>query len=469
MKKIILSFVILLCLFSLIPEHKLWADEEETSNKEDNTNNKENDLEHICDPKREDYDAEDPKVKLCPKYNYEKARSTNKHIQELERMYKELDIKSEEARKAATKAKERADLLKIEINALNEQIKIIKEKIKVLNKEIEKNKTIENQLNERVLNRMRNAQKKMHFNPFLDFLLGASSFEDLNRRTYGLNALMSKDNDDRKKIIEILKKLENDRLELAKNEKALDEKIEVLNVKEAEVTAELKLYQKALDEINAEKEEVLMELEKEKRNYADLASRSDLSGLPSSAGLISPAPGASINAGTWYYPSSFGGGVHLGVDYGLGLGSSLYAPANGIVIVSSDGCEYGYLGDRCSGNGNGVAYGGNQVYIMVAANGSVYVVSFSHLLKGSPVGIGPIKQGDYVGKVGSSGNSTGPHCHVELFYLGEGEMEDIQNDYLKRNYSQSFNCGWGYSALDRLCENGVGAPCRLKPENYLGS
>ena len=36
------------------------------------------------------------------------------------------------------------------------------------------------------------------------------------------------------------------------------------------------------------------------------------------------------------------------------------------------------------------------------------------------------------------------------------------------NGDLSFGAGWGYSALSRLCANGVGAPCRVKPESVFG-
>lgn len=427
--------------------------------------------ESYCDSTSEDYHDDDTlQVERCKLYRQHKLGKSNALIQRLEKEAKEIQENLEEARKNANAYHEEAKKYEPDIRSLQEKVRELNQQISKLTEDVEKNRSLVEDLNERVIERMRNAQKTMHFNPFLDFLLGSHDLADLNRRSYGIQAVMSKDNEDRTKLIKIIEKLKSDEAKLQKSKQEVEKKKNDLENKQAELSKMEEYYQQVAKEYQKKIDANRNEQESARKSYAEIAEQLDLSTVPSSSGLISPARGASINAGTWYYPGSFGGGVHLGVDYGLSIGSDLVAPANGVVIVSSDGCGYGYLGDSCSGDGNGVAYGGNQVYIMVAAGGKIYVISYSHLLKGSPIQLGTIvQQGDYVGKVGSSGNSTGAHCHIELFYLGEGDMDDLQNDYLHRHYSQSFNCGWGVAALDRLCENGVGAPCRLKPENYLGS
>ena len=35
-----------------------------------------------------------------------------------------------------------------------------------------------------------------------------------------------------------------------------------------------------------------------------------------------------------------------------------------------------------------------------------------------------ILQDEVIGAVGSSGSSTGPHCHIEMYYLGNGDLYD---------------------------------------------
>ena len=398
-------------------------------------------------------------------YLLEENRNT---INELEDALANLEEEFDNAVAVANEAKAEIDILEAEIATLNNEISKLEAKIAVLEEDIAENEVLVEELNQRVLTRMREAQASMHFNPYLDFLLGSTSFDDLMRRSYGVEAIVSKDEEDRDELIETITKLDADKKELDDSKAELDSKRQTLLESQAYYYEMEETYLAIADEIEAEIIDKQNELDNVRQNYSDILSQiGDISGIPSSAGLLSPAPGASINEGTWYYN---GGGVHLGVDYGLGMGASLYAPANGVVILSADGCpSTGYLGDGCGANIGGVYAGGNQVIMIVSAQDRVYGVSFFHLQQGSPTGTGTIAEGDYVGRVGSSGNSTGPHCHIELYYLGEGDMADIQNDYLLRDYTLGFNCGWGYAGLDRLCENGVGAPCRLRPELYFGT
>ena len=406
--------------------------------------------------------------KECDAYRAFLLEENRNTIKDLEDALANLGEEFDKAVEVANNAKGEISALANQIDKLNVEITELQTKVKALESDIAKNQVLVDELNARVIDRMRKAQETMHFNPYLDFLLGSSSFDDLMRRSYGVDAITSKDEEDRDKLIETIKKLDADKAELDKNLHELADKEKVLKENQAYYYQIEEKYSKIAEEIESEIIDKQNELDAVRKNYDSILGQiGDISNIPSSAGLLSPAPGASINEGTWYYS---GGGVHLGVDYGLGMGASLYAPANGVVILSADGCpSTGYLGNGCGANIGGVYAGGNQVIMIVSAQDRVYGVSFFHLQQGSPTGTGTIAEGDYVGRVGSSGNSTGPHCHIELYYLGEGDMSDIQNDYLLRNYTLGFNCGWGYAGLNRLCENGVGAPCRLRPELYFGN
>lgn len=355
-----------------------------------------------------------------------------------------------------------------EIEKLDIEINDLVSKITVLEADIAKKEAEVDVLNRRVLDRMKATQSTMHFNPYLDFLLGAANFEEMLRRGYGLDTIMQSDEEMRDELKGVIESLEKDKLTLKSDKELLDEQKYAVDQRKAYIEEVKALTENTLKEVNAKIDETLSNLEEEYQNYENIISSGDLEGLPSSEGFIRPLPGASISAGVWHYPESFGGGVHLGVDYAVGKGSRVLAPATGVVLISSDGCGDGWLGNTCGFENGGEIYGGNQIYLIVAAGGKIYGVIFCHLLLNSlTVSEGDIVvQGQQIAQVGSSGNSTGPHSHVELFYLGEGELEDIP-DYLQNSYTKSFNCGWGSTALRRLCENGVGAPCRLNPANYL--
>lgn len=109
---------------------------------------------------------------------------------------------------------------------------------------------------------------------------------------------------------------------------------------------------------------------------------------------------------------------HKGTDIGIGgfavmdAGSrQVVAAGDGTVAAAIDGCF-----DRCTSGACGCGGGfGNYVKITHADGKSTY---YGHLMNGSvAVSAGQsVKCGQVLGKVGSSGNSTGPHLHFEPRY-----------------------------------------------------
>ena len=84
--------------------------------------------------------------------------------------------------------------------------------------------------------------------------------------------------------------------------------------------------------------------------------------------------------------------MHYGIDYGSPTGSPVYAVAKGKVVVS------GY--DQ---------YSGNKIAIRHADNSTSYYMHLSS----RGVGVGAqVTGGQVIGRVGSTGRSTGPHLHL---------------------------------------------------------
>lgn len=90
--------------------------------------------------------------------------------------------------------------------------------------------------------------------------------------------------------------------------------------------------------------------------------------------------------------------VHLGVDFDVPLGSDVLAVAEGVVSYSAVRNGYGNVVEVDHGNG----------YMTRYAHNSRNVVEV-----GTRVHVGQV-----VAKVGSSGRSTGPHCHFEVWLNG---------------------------------------------------
>ncbi|MBR2068092.1 MAG: peptidoglycan DD-metalloendopeptidase family protein [Solobacterium sp.] len=206
-----------------------------------------------------------------------------------------------------------------------------------------------------------------------------------------------------------------------------------------------------------------MDLNEIHKQIAGLESK--LTNLIPTDGWTYPTPGVPVNpyAGTWFYAD---GGVHLGADYAGPLGSDVVAAGNGLILNSANGCPYGYLGDNCGNQYGGSMGGGNQVFLLTKVNGGTYIVHYCHLLLNTPIARGTIvKAGDKIGEIGSSGNSTGPHCHIEVKYLGpESKYNEIAKNW---NGDLSFGCGYGVAGLNSICDNSMNAPCRIKPESIF--
>ncbi|WP_177566146.1 M23 family metallopeptidase [uncultured Phascolarctobacterium sp.] len=163
-----------------------------------------------------------------------------------------------------------------------------------------------------------------------------------------------------------------------------------LGVKEmaAVLTAQNKNMEQQIDEKKTSMSELLSELEgrNNKRSiFPDL--------WPTKGGTISSPYGGRSGP--------IGGGYdwHPGVDIAVDFGEPVYASAMGTVEVAGWNGGYGRYVRIDHGNGYETAYG-HMSGLAVASGQSV-------------------RKGEIIGFVGSSGYSTGPHVHFEVFVDGQ--------------------------------------------------
>lgn len=162
-----------------------------------------------------------------------------------------------------------------------------------------------------------------------------------------------------------------------------------------------------------------------------------------------------ITAGTWAYPN---GGMHLGLDVAASLYSPIFAGANGIVLYADAPVDSncGYLGNYCGWPQGG----GNTICMIMAVQDAIYGVSLNHLSNQLCVVAGQqFHQGDLLAYSGNSGNSTGPHTHIEVFRLKVSLAEAVS--YFQRGADFSFGCGWRAPAT---CS---AIACRVRPEEVF--
>ncbi len=91
--------------------------------------------------------------------------------------------------------------------------------------------------------------------------------------------------------------------------------------------------------------------------------------------------------------------MHAGLDFAAPQGTPIYATADGTVTTSGN-----------SGNGYG-----NHVIIR---HGYGYETLYGHMVKVKARVGQVVKRGEVIGWVGSTGKSTGPHCHYEVHKNG---------------------------------------------------
>lgn len=325
-------------------------------------------------------------------------------------------------------------------------------------------------LEEKVKNRMVSSQATMHFNQYLDILMGASSFQDLLRIASGLVSITQYDEKTLNDLEALRNQLSVEKQELQDAKADLEATQQILlgqqrelEEKQAEHQVILEEFQKQDALLMAEGENVASNIDAIQDAMQKLAEAGTLDGVATAAGWTYPVPGARISAGTWAYP---GGGLHLGEDFAAPVGTPVLAAGNGVVMNSANGCPtYGGLGNMCGGNIGGALGGGNQAQVLVSVNNSLYVVNYNHMMLDSVIAAGTVvTSGMQIGMVGSSGNSSGPHCHIEVYYLGDASnFSTVASTW---NGDISFGTSWGYSA--RKCDAGYGAPCRLRPETIFG-
>ncbi|WP_393964680.1 murein hydrolase activator EnvC family protein [Exiguobacterium sp. S22-S28] len=119
-----------------------------------------------------------------------------------------------------------------------------------------------------------------------------------------------------------------------------------------------------------------------------------------SAKFIRPASG-SVSQG--FGPASGANGYtfHNGVDFSGPAGSPIRAAASGTVITAGSGGPYG-----------------NHVMISHFMDGQVYTTVYGHMNSLSVRAGQTVSQGQSIGTLGNTGNSTGPHLHFELHVGG---------------------------------------------------
>lgn len=181
-----------------------------------------------------------------------------------------------------------------------------------------------------------------------------------------------KDEETAEKLVNEIKELSNNEVELTINEKTT----------------------KALEKIQIDDLEVAKENTVEKLNIDTTESIVDINGIK-----VATLPVTGTISSRYGVSSKIRVSTHTGLDIAATTGTPIKVVADGTVAFAAYSGSYGYLVKVDHGNGVETWYGHTSK--MLVKEGQA------------------VKAGDTIALVGSTGNSTGPHLHFEVRINGE--------------------------------------------------
>lgn len=409
---------------------------------------------------------------MCEEYRVYLQNKINNAINSADKIQSEINGIQNDLDALSAKSKD----YKTQINNLEANISEVQSAINTLDANIAKldveiDKKIVNieKRKELIRERMIEQQVRVNTNQYIDFIMGATDLADLIQRSSSLKRFTEYDNELIDLLHEDMEALENDKKEqnrmketqeLQKQNLQADlNQVELLNNANLQLMA---IYESKKGDLLAQK------------NAAQSAADTAIENMPSyifgdggnvpeigDNGFLDPIPGSYRSAGTWYYPASFGGGLHLGLDRAASIGTPIKAPANAVVLYANNPAPTngGYLG-----NWVGTPFGGgNTVSLLMNVNGVTYAMNFYHMSQNMPVkanGWTTLTKGQVFGYVGNSGNTSGPHCHIEVLRLNLSVTEAVA--YWNSHRDWMWGTSWNAPA------DSSSIATKIQPESIFG-
>ena len=240
---------------------------------------------------------------------------------------------------------------------------------------------------------------------YVDVLFGAKDFSDFLTRMDLLKRVIKQDYD---LVHEVL--TQRDAMRALKEElekdRAAQEPLEK-KAREARLAMEEKIeaQQALIDQMKYDKETIDRKQDESRaasERITRMLQHSGLRNLPvqGSGAMIWPLAGSITSDFGWRtHPITGAQRFHSGIDIGGDYGDTIHAAGAGIVSYAGWISGYGYAVIIDHGGGISTLYGHNQA-LLVSEGQSV-------------------SQGQAIAECGSTGNSTGPHCHFEVRVDGE--------------------------------------------------
>ena len=335
-------------------------------------------------------------------------------LNEVQSQMQKMQERKEKARQKAEAASVGLEEIQTRINQLRGQARELQGKSDALQAKINDNKAKLAQKQAEVDKRKKIYSKRLrqiYMNGqvnYLDVLLGARDFSDFASRMYLLQKIISSD-------IDMLQQLQKAEAEVRERQEQLDIEMREIEVAKAELEAK-RLRANRLKEqrsymlYKAQEEEQQSQSEYERllaisENITAMLRNLESGGGSSSGGggtgrFIWPCRGEITSYFGWRTHPIFGTTkYHSGMDIAVDYGTPILAADSGTVIYSGWLGGYGYAVMIDHGSGLVTLYAHNQ---------SLNVYEGQYVTKGTCIAY-----------AGSTGYSTGPHCHFEVRLHGE--------------------------------------------------
>ena len=336
-----------------------------------------------------------------------------KELESAQEKAQQAKQRSEKAGQSVQLAKNRLGEVMAQLHQLQTEIAALEKKASNLQKDIDKNTAILNQKKKEMEARMKIYKARLRdiyehgqIN-YLDVLLGAKDFGDFASRMYLLQKIIRSD-------LALVETVQREAAEIQSRQDILNKQMEEIK-KDRAALGEKKA---ALDKVRAERAQLLYKAEEEKRSSESeyqrmLAVSENIKAMIQSMEAASSMP-AGGGSGAFRWPCSgpitsyYGWRTHpifqtkryhSGIDIAVDTGTPIRAAASGTVIYS------GWMG----------GYG----YCVMISHGGGLVSLYGH---NSSLAVGEgqrVSQGQVIAYAGSTGYSTGPHCHFEVRVHGE--------------------------------------------------
>ena len=322
---------------------------------------------------------------------------------------------------------------------LNEQIELHTQLIEQKTKEVDEAQKVADAQLEKYKVRVRAMEESGRYNYF-EVLFGASSIGEFLSLIDDIGDIMKSDKeleDAYRQSVKDLKavkaeyeqakaEMESSKTELeslkAQQEKDIAEATAVIASLQGDISSnssllsELSAQEKAL---NADIQQKVAELNRQQQQQQQQGNTGNTGSTVGTGNLVWPSYCTYITSrqGPRVHPVTGEYKNHGGTDIGASYGSAIYAADSGTVVRSADGWNGGW---------------GN--YVMID-HGNGMQTLYAHM-SSRAVSVGQtVSRGQTIGYVGSTGMSTGPHLHFEMYI--NGSRVDPQTRYPGVSFSYS--------------------------------